>query len=130
MSVDTLFLDEFFNAYVTAALWSTSGDDCEHLDEHFTIEDIDPDSLADMRIECDKFATDNYNDITLWGEDCERQAGHDFWFTRNGHGVGFWESEWTGLPSDPGTRLDAASESFGACSICVGDDSQLHFYNG
>ena len=24
---------------------------------------------------------------------CEEQAGRDFWFTRNGHGVGFWDRE-------------------------------------
>lgn len=22
-------------------------------------------------------------------------AGRDFWFTRNGHGVGFWDGDWT-----------------------------------
>lgn len=36
------------------------------------------------------------------------RAGADFWFTRNGHGVGFWDGDW-----ENGDALTALAKSFG-----------------
>lgn len=56
------------------------------------------------------------------------QAGHDFYFTRCGHGVGFWESEWNlpnGSPifSNYFTKL---SKQFGNIDVYVGDDNLIY----
>jgi hypothetical protein len=48
------------------------------------------------------------------------QAGHDFYLTRNGHGVGFWDR---GLGS-AGTRLSDAARTF------VGDSEIVITYDG
>jgi hypothetical protein len=37
------------------------------------------------------------------------QAGHDFWLTRQGHGAGFWDGDWTTY----GHILTDGAESYG-----------------
>lgn len=55
--------------------------------------DIHPDSLAAIRADCEAWQAANAD---LLRQACDRpgydmaQAGRDYWFTRNGHGVGFW----------------------------------------
>jgi len=40
----------------------------------------------------------------------EAAAGRDFWYTRNGHGVGFWDRD---LPGDLGEKLSDIARKFG-----------------
>ena len=54
----------------------------------------------------------------------DSEAGADFWFTRNGHGVGYWDGDY---PEPQATRLDDASKRFGEVWLYVGDDGQLYF---
>ena len=56
---------------------------------------LDADSLADMVADCARFWIDN---ATLIRQAMEfnpdyslSQAGGDYWYTRNGHGVGYWD---------------------------------------
>lgn len=53
----------------------------------------------------------------------EAQNGHDFWLTRNGHGVGFWDR---GYDKEVGDALTKASESFGEVDLYVGDDGRIY----
>ena len=53
--------------------------------------------------------------------DAVRSAGHDFWLTRNGHGAGFWDGDWT-LHGD---ALTTASEAAGSLGVYEGDDGSL-----
>lgn len=49
--------------------------------------------LRECVIDCLSF----YSRIACYldGTDNElARAGHDFWFTRNGHGCGFWDGDW------------------------------------
>jgi hypothetical protein len=48
--------------------------------------------------------------------------GHDIWFTRNGHGVGFWDR---GL-GDLGDKLTALSKGFGEVWSYQGDDGLIY----
>lgn len=105
--------DNFFNAYLEASLWSSLDDDCEPLDMLDLDVSIETQEL--MRQDCDKFYDDNDHLITsencLTGYDCDEQAGHDFWLTRNGHGTGFWDSgRWE---NDVVEQLDKAAKAFG-----------------
>ena len=57
--------------------------------------DLHPDSLAAIRADCESWQAENAALLALayaTGYD-ETQAGHDYWFTRNGHGIGFWDRD-------------------------------------
>jgi hypothetical protein len=50
-------------------------------------------------------------------------AGHDFWLTRNGHGAGFWDGDWT---EPAATILTNAAKAFDECNLYLGDDQAIH----
>lgn len=57
-----------------------------------------------------------FNDGYGWHHDAgsaEAAFGHDFWLTRQGHGVGFWDREGEGLPSELGDALTEQAKAFG-----------------
>ncbi len=133
-------IDEVLEHYIVAALWSTHNnradeeaeeydeDASENLDGDYDRSDIHPDTIAKMREDVEKFVNENHVDLRLWDGNTtvEQQAGHDFWLNRNGHGCGFWESEWTDLPTNPGDRLDKACKAFGEVYLYVGDDGVIY----
>lgn len=117
--------DRFFDAYLLAAVWSSTDDNDEPLDRLDL--DVSEETQAEMRVDCDKFYDDNEHLITdencLTANYCLPQAGHDFWFTRNGHGVGFWEtSDWEAVA---GEQLNNASKAFGEYYLFAQDDEIL-----
>lgn len=62
-----------------------------------------------------------------FGEELDpSQTGHDFWFTRNGHGVGFWEADHTS--EELGNALTKLSKRFGEVTTYVGDDGLIYIY--
>ena len=101
--------DAFFYAYIEAALWSTNDEsdpsDGVPLDSNYSFDDLDPESEKKMRANCDAFYVANANDIYLGGDD---QAGHDFWLSRNGHGVGFDDRDCYGSDGQRERLQDAA----------------------
>jgi hypothetical protein len=123
-------MDEFTQAYIVAALWSTNdesdGSGGVPLENNYGVEDIDPPTLVKMVADCKRFQEENTDDIATYsGGICtlEEMAGHDFWLTRNGHGAGFWDGDW---PEDSGNRLTKACEALGECNLYVGDDRKIH----
>lgn len=111
-------VDDFCAAYIEAALWSSTDDDGEPLDDKYSVDDCSEECLRAMVKDCEKFQT-------LAGEmieDKEEQAGHDFWLTRNGHGAGFWDGDWP----EHGDELTKLSEKFGEVNLYVGDDGMIH----
>ena len=132
-------LDAFTRGYVAAALWSSTDNADEGggdpLDKNYSVSDIDSDTMEQMKRDCAKFQRENEKDLDLAYEldanarhgaaktDYDQDhAGHDFWLTRNGHGVGFWDR---GL-GDIGDRLTEASKRFGEFDLYVGDDGKVH----
>jgi len=115
-------LDTFTQAYINCALWSTNDVSDEHggdpLDDNYDVGDFDPATLARMVADCKHFQEENEEDITtyLGCRSPVEMAGQDFWLTRNGHGVGFWDSDW---PEDVGKRLTEASEAYGEVYLYV-----------
>lgn len=121
---DTEFLTAALNAYVECALWSSTGitedaETGEPLDANYGAEDIAPETLAEMRADVEAFLIANADDI---GDMDPGQAGHDFWLTRNHHGVGFWDR---GL-GERGDRLTAAAHVYGSVDLYVGDDGRIY----
>jgi hypothetical protein len=115
----TPLISTFTRAYIEAALWSTTDDNDKPLDEKYGIDDFAAETLQKIVADCERFQEEN---VAAINGDYE-QAGHDFWFTRNGHGVGFWDGDW----AEPNaTILDNASKHFGECWLYVGDDGKLY----
>ena len=85
------YTERFFNEYINAMLFYTTDDNDTSLDVNYSINDIDDDSLNRLKNGCVDFVKENWN--ILMNEDA-RQAGHDFWLTRNGHGTGFWDGDY------------------------------------
>jgi hypothetical protein len=116
-------LDTFLDAYVECALWSSmdESDDRggEPMDANYTADDIGPATLKEMRNDCQAFMTANRADI---GDRFE-QAGHDYWMTRNGHGAGFWDGDWS---DEAGKRLTEAAHADGSYDLYVGDDGVIY----
>lgn len=125
-----LALDKFTRAYIEAAFFSSSyGENGEHeLNETYSVDHLAPDTLERMKADCAAFYAANRHDIEFGFVENARypeitaawRAGTDFWFTRNGHGVGFWEGDrW--LP-EQGERLSTAAKAFGEYDLYPGDD--------
>jgi hypothetical protein len=117
-------LDTFTAAYIECALWSTmdESDDKggEPLDKNYTVDDIDDSTLAEMAEDCRRFQEENYVDLLA---NPPEEGGYDFWLTRNGHGCGFWDSDWQ--PQELADRLTKAAKKFGEYSLYVTDDSKI-----
>ncbi len=76
---------------------------------------MDPDTQEEMNKDVADFIQANWDDV----KDLDpEQVGHDFWLTRNGHGVGFRDR---GL-GELGDRLTDACESYGEFWLYMGDD--------
>lgn len=117
-------MEAMLSAYMVAALWSSNDESDERggepMDNNYGIEDIAPETVEKMRADVVKFLAENAADIG----DREEQAGHDLWMTRNGHGVGFWETpDW---PQEAGERLTRAAKAMGETSLYVGDDGMIY----
>lgn len=122
-------LPDFTRGYILAALWTTdetpgSGDYAQSGRPEELFPTIDPATLARMEADCDVFRERNETDCRLACEerDAER-VGHDFLLTRNGHGVGFWDGDYS---DDLGERLTKASEAFGEFNLYIGDDGKIY----
>jgi hypothetical protein len=124
-------LDDFTRAYLEAALWSSTGDDGEPLDRDYYIEDFAPEAIKEALKDVKAFQRENADDLDEasdfipaggeWSDD--EQHGHDFWLTRNGHGVGFWDRGYGAV----GDRLSKAAERYGEVWPYVGDDGLVYF---
>lgn len=136
-------LDAFTQQYVETALWSSTDNLCsceaatedpdakhsascghntggEPLDANYSVDDIDPATLARMVADCAAFQADNAADLDARDPS---QGGHDFWLTRNGHGCGFWDGDW---PEPQAKRLTDAAHAYGSYDLYVGDDGKVY----
>lgn len=135
-------LDSFTRGYIEAMFFTDTChgdlDDTENRDgeipDFATYDDIDERSLWEIIAECASFKRANQVLIDAAcdaGTYDEQRAGSDFWFTRNGHGVGFWDRDlgFHDELGDIGTRL---SEACGWCTdfpevyVHTGDDGKIY----
>ena len=110
--------DEFVESYLACALWSSTDDNGKPLDDSFDVDDIGRETRSAAETDCVDFWTRNG---WIMARDVVR-AGADFWLTRNGHGAGFWDGDW----SADGDRLTAAAEVYGGIDLYIGDDGRIH----
>ena len=110
--------DKFTQAYLEAALATSTDDDGDPLDREYNVNDIADDTRRKMEQDCKKFQRDNDDAIRGRAE----EAGTDFWLTRNGTGSGFWDGDW----DDAGDALSDSAKDFGEFNLYIGDDGELH----
>lgn len=120
-------LDIFTRHYLIAALWSSTNADGVPLDSLYDVEDIAPDFVRQALADCLDFQRANaellkqaYAFYRVNGNaahpdagSAEACAGHDFWFTRNRHGAGFWDRGMGAV----GQRLTDASHVYGEIEL-------------
>lgn len=89
-------LDDFAKGYVEALFFTNgdTGDEREGRLNEMGVERLTRASVAKIKEDCDAFQAEHTGLLTLayaTGEYTPEQAGRDFWFTRQGHGAGFWD---------------------------------------
>ena len=121
--------EKFVEAYITSALWSSVGPDETPLDDSYDRGDISGGTLERMYSDCRVFYDTHLEDILCkdgpGGREQVAYAGHDFWLTRNGHGAGFWDTDW---PEPHASRLADAARAYGEFDLYVGDDGLIWAY--
>lgn len=119
-------LDYFTRGYIEAAFFTECNSDNEEM-ENATLSDVDGSSLNAVIDDCTFWQNEN---AALLNEAYERdydatQAGSDYWFTRNGHGVGFWDREEL-TECGLGDRLSAACR-YNEVYLYRGDNGRVYF---
>ena len=114
---------EFVDAYLEAALWSSFDELGDPLDDRFTVQDFAQEAVDKAVEDSNAFIEANRGDLDATGAS-DSQHGHDFWLTRNHHGVGFWDRGYAG---DVGQRWTEEAHAFGEVNAYVGDDGLVYF---
>jgi hypothetical protein len=124
-------LDEFLRAYITCAFFTWTDEEeapggCDYRTTGCAerlFEQLAPETLHTMAEDCRKFQIENEKLLVEAGD--TEQNGHDFWYTRGGHGVGFWAR---GYPKKVGNALSEACRKYGECNLYRGDDGKIYIY--
>ncbi len=122
-------LRDFIDGYVRAAMWISTDDSEENLDDNHEVADIAGSSMRSIMRDCAKFVKANKSDLEKFVEAAPHSdsgpwslAGYCFWMNRNSHGVGFWDRDVGAV----GDRLSEASHKAGFSDMYVGDDGQIY----
>lgn len=119
--MDNRIIEAVTSAYLEACVFTEFGPDSDiPSDAQFA-----PETIAKARSDCQAFieqAGDMALDYLQSGLRTWDAFGHDIWFTRNGHGVGFWDR---GL-GDLGDKLTALSKTMGEVWSYQGDDALVY----
>lgn len=139
-SVDFRKLPDILRGYIEAAFFTAPrpgeyGDDSDAdssaIPEEYDFPDLAPEALQSMRRDCEAFTRANLPAIETLesGSFDGEQIGRDFWFTRNGHGVGFWDRKAEGDAEQAALdALDNAARAFGESDLYLGDDSRVYVF--
>lgn len=129
---DEADLDSMVQGYTECAIWLSTHDD---IDEplHETGAEIAGETLEQMRLDCLGFLVKvkaEFGEIPTRHHpeyDSFELLGHDFWLTRNRHGMGFWDHEYS-LDSSKRVEADLTrlANEIGECWLYVGDDGLVY----
>lgn len=145
-TINGVDLDDFTRHYLETALWASpimlpvpEDELCEgcmdvdedhplhgiheddHCDAHFGLEDFTVEALRKACEDCDAFQATHDDDLC---DEDDGHAGHNFWLNRNGHGAGFWDSDYE---EEKGERLSEGCKEFGELYIYINDNGSLGF---
>lgn len=111
-------MSQLFESYIECAFFAEMDDEDVPLSANYDLDDIDVETLEQMKKDCDLFEE-------MAGDKIQgnlSHAGHDFWLTRNLHGVGFWDGDW----KENGDELTELCEKFPKVDLYIGDDGKVH----
>lgn len=117
-------VDQFVNGYIEALYFTDV-----HEDSDIPMDAVLSDeTIRDIKEDCEIFLNE-YASLLNRAIECEGydmvQAGRDYWFTRNRHGVGFWDR--SELPDELGEALTQASQTRPEVDTYLGDDGNIWF---
>ena len=123
----TLLRDEYigkmYDAFIESLLWSEYDLTGEPMDTNYTMADIDQATREEIMSDCEGLFDSCWQ--VLYNLD-PSQVGHDFEMTRNGHGCGFWDGDYSDLAD---SVLTAEAKVYGTLGLYVGDDGELYGHN-
>ena len=113
-------LNDFAKGYIEAMFFTNgdTGSDKDNLLNDLGVVRITKASIAAIDLDCyvfEKQAHDVLQSVYQDGDYDEAQAGRDFWFTSQGHGVGFWCRD--ELTQDQQDQLTAISSQLGEANV-------------
>jgi hypothetical protein len=125
-------LDEFTQGYIEAMFFTDTGDldDAEDGLEDANVGELAPSTLRAIIADCEAWQQANAGllakayetgPVTKYGPYSPERAGADYWFSRNGHGAGFWDREL----GDVGDQLHAACK-YREKYLYRGDDGLIY----
>lgn len=106
--------DPFLRGYLDCALFTTDPHPpggCDYIESGRSVElfpKLPEPFIEKAKTDCAKFESENAELLAKAGD--FEQNGSDFWYTRNGHGIGFWDRDY---PDDVADPLTEAAEKFG-----------------
>lgn len=106
-------IDDFTQAYIQALFFT--------LDTEITTHELADETIDRIKKDCEKFQKEAGDIITY----NEKQAGHDFWLTRNHHGAGFWDGDWEKQAEN---ILMEICKQFSENTCYLGDNNLIYFY--
>lgn len=125
-------LDEFTRGYIECAFFcGVEG----VLPDVLNLGLLAPETWEAIKTDCNNFQLANAAALTAaiegWkpGTHSGRRpysmnwAGNDFWYTRNGHGSGFWDR---GFDCAVEEALVTACKAYRECDLYLGDDGKLY----
>jgi hypothetical protein len=122
------FANAFMSGYVEAMFFTNgdTGDDNEHLLNNLGTARLTKAARKRIGADCRAFLSHIMPDVCFAQQWIDRfpkntaeAAGRDFWFTRQGHGCGFWDGDWRDGEDDVGDELTEAADAFGECYVEV-----------
>lgn len=121
-------LDGFTQGYIEALFFTETGTGDDGDLQNATVAELAPEALDRIKRDCAAFqataAWQAWREYTGGALDSRVKAGRDFWYTRNGHGCGFWDGDW---PEPHAAALTAAAESFGEVNdVYRADDGRVY----
>ncbi|NBG94517.1 hypothetical protein GTQ45_02065 [Pyruvatibacter mobilis] len=128
-------LEAFIKGYLDALFFTNTGEEDDALPAGATVDDFAPETAALIRTDCTRFVADHGNLLVMaerWAEAkgftyTAEQAGIDLWFTRNGHGVGYWDRG-LGPLGDVLADLCGYGTEYPPLDPYVGDDGNVYLF--
>lgn len=119
-------LDDFTQGYVEAMFFTETGCMEDGELEHATVSELAMSTRGSIVADCRDWQAKNAALLKIaYGRNyTARQAGHDYWFCRNGHSTGFWARRELDMDGIGNALCDAAKH--GEICLIRGDDEQLY----
>ena len=117
-------IKEVLKYYLQCALWVEDYDE-EVKDK--TIYDFSDNAKEQAKSEIEWFVDScEYMTDDMFGNTMDEDIGHDLWLSRNGHGAGFFDRDYT---EEEEKTFMMLSKILGDVNIEIGDDGKIYLYS-